>query len=82
MFTSFLPAEHNHFTSRNVVIIAGDFNAKNGSAAKNKIYQEVIGKYGKGQVNTNGIHLLNLSSINNLKLVNTFFKQKLTHITT
>ena len=30
-----------------IVIIAGDFNAKTSSAAKNKIYQAVIGKYGK-----------------------------------
>ena len=59
-----------------------DFNAKTGSAAKNKIYQAVIGKYGKGQVNTNRTHVLNFSTINNLKLVNTFFKHKPTHITT
>ena len=39
-------------------------------------------KYGKGQVNTNGIHLLNFFSINNLKLVKTFFKHKPTHIKT
>ena len=55
---------------------------KTGSAAKSNIYQAVIGKHSKGQVNTNGIHLLNFSSINNLKLVNTFFKHKPTHLTT
>ena len=33
-------------------------------------------------MNRNGTHLLNFSSINNLKLVNTFFKHKPTHITT
>ena len=49
---------------------------------RNKIYQAVIGKYGKWQVNINGAHLLNCSSINNLKLVNTFFKHKPTHIAT
>ena len=71
-----------NISNRHIVIIAGDFNAKTGSAAKNIIYQSVIGKYGKGQANTNGTHLLNFSSINNLKLVNTFFKHKPTHITT
>ena len=71
-----------NISNRHIVIIAGDFNAITGSAAKNKIYQAVIGKYGKGQVNTNGTHLLNFSSINNLKLVNTLFKHKPTHITT
>ena len=48
-----------NISNRYIVIIAGDFNAKTGSASKNKIYQAVIGKYGKGQVNTNGTHLLN-----------------------
>ena len=71
-----------NISNRYIVIITGDFNAKTGSASKNKIYQAVIGKYGKGQVNTNGTHLLNFSSINNLKLVNTFFKHKPTHLTT
>ena len=33
-------------------------------------------------MNTNGTHLLNFPSINNLKLVNTFFKHKPTHIMT
>ena len=33
-------------------------------------------------MNTDGTHLLNFSSINNLKLLNTFFKHKPTHITT
>ena len=33
-------------------------------------------------MNTNGTHLLNFSSVNKLKLVNTFFKHKPTHITT
>ena len=64
-----------------IVIIAGDFNMKTGSAAKNKIYKAVIGKYGKGQVNTNGTHLLIFSSINKMKLINTFFRHKPTHIT-
>ena len=71
-----------NISNRHIVIIAGDFNAKSGSAAKRKIYQAVIGKYCEGQVNTNGAHLLNFSCINNLKLVNTFFKHKLTNITT
>ena len=71
-----------NISNRHIVIIAGDFNAKSGSAAKSKIYQAVIGKYCEGQVNTNGAHLLNFSCINNLKLVNTFFKHKLTNITT
>ena len=71
-----------NISNRRIVIIAGDFKAKTGSAAKSKVYQAGIGKYGKGQVNTKGAHLLNFSCINNLKLVNTFFKHKLTNRTT
>ena len=41
-----------NISNRHIVIIAGDFNAKTGSAAKNKFYQAVTGKYSKGQVNT------------------------------
>ena len=38
--------------------MAGDFNAKTGSAALNShIYHEVIGKYGKGKINSNGYSL-------------------------
>ena len=71
-----------NISNRHIVTIAYDFNAKTGSAAKNKIWQSAIVKYGKGQVNTDGTHLLNFSSINNLKLLNTFFKHKPTHIAT
>ena len=41
---------------------------------KAKFNQAIIGKYGKGQVNTNATHVLHSSSISNLKLVKTFFK--------
>ena len=41
-----------------------------------------MGKYGKGEVNTNGYALLELAKSNNLKLTNTFFRHKPAHITT
>ena len=69
-------------SNRNIVIVIGDFNAKTGSATHNEIYHPIIGKYGKGQLNNNGKHLLNFASSNNLKLVNTFFKHKSAHRTT
>ena len=58
-----------NISNRHIVITAGDFYAKIGSVSKNKIYQAVIGKYGKRQLNTNRTHLLNFSSVNILKLV-------------
>ena len=69
-------------SSRHITIIAGDFNAKTGSAKNNNIYNSVIGKYGKGDINSNGYHLINFAKINNLKLTNTFFKHKPSHIST
>ena len=71
-----------NISNRHIVITTGNFNAKTGRTFKIKTYQVVIGTYVKGNVNTNGTHLLNFSSINNLKLVNTFFKHRPTHITT
>ena len=68
--------------SRNACIIAGDFNAKTGSACHDKLYNDVIGKYGKGDANSNGIHLLNFAKLHNFKLTNTFHKHKPAHITT
>ena len=69
-------------SARQITIVAGDFNAKTGTAKRNKIYHSTIGKHGKGQVNENGYHLLNFAKINNLKVCNTFFKHKPSHITT
>ena len=41
-----------NISNRYIAIIAGDFNAKTGSASKNKIYQAVIGKYDERTWNT------------------------------
>ena len=41
-----------------------------------------MGKYGKGEVNTNRYALLELAKSNNLKLTNTFFRHRSAHITT
>ena len=71
-----------NISNRHIVITTRNFNVKTGRASKIKIYQVVIRTYVKGNVNANGTHLLNSPSINNLKLVNTFFKHKSTHITT
>ena len=67
---------------RNMLIIAGDYNAKTGSARNENIYNKQLGKYGKGDVNSNGYQLLEFAKTNDLKLVNTFFKHKQAHRTT
>ena len=59
-----------------------DFNAKTGSAFRDELYKSVIGKFGKGIVNSNGTHLLNFAKLHNFRLVNTFFKHKPSQIST
>ena len=67
-------------SKRDLVIIAGDLNAKTGSEINN--YPEVLGKFGKGMVNENGMALLEFCSRNGLVLTNTKFQHKLAHRTT
>ena len=68
------------FPKRDIVFIAGDFNAKVGSL-RNK-YPENIGQYGKGEANSSGKILLELCIRNGLSITNTFFKHKMCHRTT
>ena len=67
-------------SDRDIVIIAGDFNAKTGSAWKD--YPQNMGRFGKGHVNSSGNHLLNLCFQNDLIITNTLFKHRLSHICT
>ena len=64
----------NIFSNRNIIVIAGDFNAKTGSAWKNK-----HGKYGKGKVHENGVRPLEAALKYNLVLTNPLFQHKLCH---
>ena len=70
--------------SRDMIIIGGDFNAK--TKPKDKLtmqtFNKNVGTYGKGFINENGQHLLQFAKQQNLKLTNTFFKHKPSHITT
>ena len=69
--------------SRDDLIIAGDFNAKTGTAAlENNLYKTQIGMYGKGEVNSNGYRLLDFAKSYSLKLTNTFYKHKQCHRST
>ena len=42
--------------NRHIIITLGDFNAKTGSGHRN--FPEVVGKYGKGHINSNGEYLI------------------------
>ena len=81
-FYSDLEAVLATLSSRDALVIVGDFNAKTGSAHEDELYHDTIGKYGKGKVNSNGIHLLNFAKLHGLRLSNTFFKHKPSQIST
>ena len=57
--------------SGDILIVMGDMNAKVG---KEK-YSSVVGKYGLGERNERGTHLINFCEENKLVIMNTFFKQ-------
>ena len=67
-------------SKREYLIVAGDFNAKTGKAWRD--YPTVLGRYGKGEVNSNGKELLEFCDRQNLILTNTLFRHKMAHRTT
>ncbi len=62
---------------RNILILGGNLNAKTGSAYTQ--YPTNMGRFGKGKLNSNGEHLLELASRNDLILTNTIFNHKMAH---
>ncbi len=67
-------------SKRNFLTIGGDFNAKTGSGYVN--HRENMGRFGRGELNSNGEHLLELAARHDLVLTNTLFEHKHAHITT
>ena len=62
------------------LIVLGDFNARIGSDSK--IWGNVMGKHGVGNINSNGHRLLSLCSEFGLFVTNTLFQLKHKHKTT
>ena len=58
------------------LILLGDFNARVGREHET---WDALGHYGVGNMNSNGLRLLELCSECNLAVSNTFFRQKLKH---
>lgn len=57
-----------------IVALAGDFNGEVGTDRRG--WHKTRGPFGSGTVNDNGSRLLNLASMFNLKVGNTFFRHK------
>ena len=79
-FYNALEDEIRKTSNRNILIIAGDFNAKTGSSHTD--HPQVVGRYGKGQTNSNGAQLVETCMRNELILTNTCFQHKMAHRTT
>ena len=70
----------NTLPKRDVLVVAGDYNAKTGTGCKQ--YPDCMGYHGKGILNSNGEQLLEFCSRNKLYLTNTYFPHKKAHRTT
>ena len=68
---------HN-IPNRAVLYLAGGLSAKTGSGHTTPA---IVGKYGRGQTNSNGEHPLDIAHMNNLTITNTHFKHKVAHRT-
>ena len=79
-FYNNLESTVNTVNKRDFLIVGGDFNAKTGSAYK--LYSDCMGRHGKGQVNANGLELLNFCLKTNMFLTNTKYNVKMAHRTT
>jgi hypothetical protein len=68
-----VPASHK-------LLVMGDFNARVGS--DHLSWEDIIGRHGVGNENSNGTRLLSLCAQNELCITNTFFQQADRHKTT
>ena len=60
------------------LFICGDFNARVGKSRKHESqWHKILGNYGTGSQNENGLLLLESCTKHNLRICNTFFKRKI-----
>ena len=80
IFTEELNQLTQTVSKRDILIIAGDMNAKTGSGHKK--HPKIIGKFEKGKLNENGNELIDFCIKNDMVLTNTLFQHKMSHRTT
>ena len=69
---------HN-MPNRALLYLAGVFSTTTRSL--HTTHPTIVGKYGNGQTNSNGEHLLDIAQKYNLTIANTLFKHKVAHRT-
>ena len=71
----------NKTNKNDYILLSGDLNARIGNA---EIYN-VVGNFGEPVTNTSGLELRDFATYNNMKIMNSFYKEKIyvhTHIHT
>ena len=77
-FYSLLDKTIQSVSKKHTLFVCGDFNARVGRSRKDENqWHGILGNYGSGQSNENGLLLLETCTTHNLRICNTFFKRKL-----
>ncbi|XP_030757603.1 craniofacial development protein 2-like [Sitophilus oryzae] len=74
-FYTSLETVFSRFSSKEVTIIMGDFNAKIGETTQDNHIRSTVGKYGLGIRNERGERLIQFCLDNNLSICNSLFQQ-------
>jgi hypothetical protein len=66
----------NKTNKNDYILLSGDQNIRTGNAE----IRNIAGNFGEPVTNTNGLKLRDFATYNNMKKMNSFYKQKNTHI--
>ena len=83
-FYSKLGSVIQSISKRDCLVIGGDFNARTKLEDQHEIdkFSEIVGKYARSKVNTNGRKLLEFAKMHKLQITNTFYKHKASQLVT
>ena len=76
-FYGHLEALINTIPKADYLVIAGDLNAEVG--ARREGWERVIGRFGRGNLNDNGVRLLSFANNRNMKVAGSYFRHKSAH---
>ena len=82
-FVDDLQSTLNSLPAGDIVLVLGDFNACVGKRESgDDVWRDVRGPHGIGTCNEAGEQLLELCAVNNLTIMNTWFKKRAIHLGT